>query len=128
MGERRRALEKKLSYRLPVGQLGEVAALQSMHDHWKGFTWTTGPVVVKWLSDIWPQVQVWASSEAEGRRVVTHALNHMGAEVADGEWQYATVTDTRYGRITTVRATVVSARNGPHGVAPKRWILGSGAS
>jgi hypothetical protein len=123
MGERQRALEKKLSYRLPVDVMGESAALQSMHDHWEGFTWETGPVVVKWLSASWPQVQVWASSEAEGRRVVRHALAHMQAPETAGEWQYATVTDTRYGRITSVRATIVSARHGPHGVAPKRWIL-----
>jgi len=128
MGDRRRALEKKLSYSLPVAQMGEVAALQTMHDHWAGFTWQTGPVIVGWNADSWPQVQVWASSEAEGKRVVRHALAHMEAPEADGEWQTAVVSDNRYGRITTVRASVVSARNGPHGVAPKRWILGPGAA
>jgi hypothetical protein len=119
----RTVLEKKLSYRLPVDEMGESAALLAMQDHWRDFTWQTGPVVVKWLSSSWPQVQVWASSEAEGRRVVRHALSHMQAPETDGDWQYATVTDARYGRITQVRATIVSARQGPHGVAPKRWIL-----
>jgi hypothetical protein len=119
----RTVLEKKLSYRLPVDEMGESAALLAMQDHWRDFTWETGPVVVKWLSASWPQVQVWASSEAEGRRVVRHALSHMQAPETAGEWQYATVTDSRYGRITSVRATIVSARHGPHGVAPKRWIL-----
>jgi hypothetical protein len=128
MGDRRRALEKKLSYRLPVDELGEVAALQLMHDHWRGFSWETGPVVVKWLSQAFPQVQVWASSEAEGKRVVKHALFHMGATETQGDWQVSVVSDNRYGRVTTVRATVVSARNGPHGVAPKRWIFGTGAA
>ena len=123
MGDRQRALRKKLSYRLPVGSMGESAALLSMQEHWRGYTWETGPWVVKWLSDDWPQVQVWASSEAEGRRVVSHALAHMGAPVNAGEWQYAYVSDERFGRVTQVRATIVSARQGPHGVAPKRWIF-----
>jgi len=123
MSNRRRALEKKLSYRLPIDVMGESAALLAMQDHWRDFTWETGPVICGWNSDEWPQVQVWASSEAEGRRVVRHALAHMQAPESAGEWQYATVTDIRYGRITSVRATIVSARQGPHGVAPKRWIL-----
>jgi hypothetical protein len=123
MGDRQRVLRKKLSYRLPVGSLGESAALLSMQEHWRGFTWETGPWVVKWLSDDFPQVQVWASSVLEGQRVVGHALAHMGARVRDGEWQFTYVSDPRYGRITQVRATIVSARQGPHGVAPKRWIF-----
>jgi hypothetical protein len=123
MGDRRRALRKKLSYRLPVSVMGETATLLEMQDHWRGFTWETGPVICGWNSEEWPQVQVWASSQAEGRRVVLHALDHMGAPETDGEWQYVTVTDPRYGRIAQVRATIVSARQGPHGVAPKRWIL-----
>ena len=118
----RRALEKKLSYRLPVATMGEDAALASMRNHWSGFAWQTGPVVVKWLSDDWPQVEVWAISEAEGRRVVNHALLHMGANESQGEWQIATVTNPRYGKIATVRAMVVSARNGPHGIAPRMYL------
>jgi hypothetical protein len=128
MGDRRRALEKKLSYRLPVDQLGEAATLQTMHDHWAGFTWETGPVVVTWRSDEYAQVQVWASSVAEGKRVGRHALSHMEAPEAMGEWSWSVVSSAKFGRIALVRATVVSARNGPHGVAPKRWILGPGAA
>lgn len=123
MAKSRRALEKRLSYRLPVGAMGESAALLEMEEHWKGFTWEAGPVICGWNSDDWPQVQVWASSELEGRRVVRHALAHMGAPENVGEWQFKYVTDERYGRIAMVRATIVSARRGPHGVAPKRWLL-----
>ena len=123
MKERQRALRKKLSYRLPVDAMGVSAALLSMQEHWRDFTWETGPWVVKWLSDDWPQIQVWAKNVGEGRRVVGHALAHMGARVKDGCWQSAYVSDDRYGRVTRVRATIVSARQGPHGVAPKRWIL-----
>ena len=118
----RRALEKKLSYRLPVDSMGEAAALASMRDHWSGFIWQTGPVVVKWLSDDWPQIEVWAISEAEGKRVAIHALAHMGAQASQGEWQVSTVTSPRFGRVATVRAMVVSARNGPHGIAPRIYL------
>jgi len=119
----RTGLRKKLSYRLPDDGQNGFGNVASMADHWRGFTWQCGPVVVKWLSDTYPQVQVWASSVGEGQRVVRHALSHMGADETQGEWQAKVCSSNRYGRIATVQATLVSARGGPHGVGPSQWIL-----
>jgi len=117
-------LEKKLSYRLPVVAGNEDSTLASMAAHWEGFEWIAGPVMVFWVSKTYGEVQVWAVSEEEGRGVIEHALAHMGADPASGTWRTATVTNPRFGRVGTVRATIVSARSGPSGVAPHRVLDG----
>lgn len=117
-------LEKKLSYRLPVTAGNEDATLASMAAHWEGFEWVSGPVVVTWKSETYGSVQVWAVSETEGMGVVEHALAHMGAAAEDGEWRVGTVSNLRFGKIATVRATIVSARSGSHGVVPHRFLDG----
>lgn len=119
----RSTLQKRLSYRLPDDGQNGYGNVESMAAHWSGFTWQCGPVIVKWLSNTYPQVQVWASSVGEGQRVVRHALSHMGADETDGEWQTTVCSSSRYGRIATVKATVVTARNGPGGANPTRWLL-----
>lgn len=117
-------LEKKLSYRLPVTSGNESATLASMAAHWEGFEWVSGPIVVTWKSEEYGTVQVWAVSEEEGIGVIEHALIHMGAQANKGEWRIGSVSNPRFGRIATVRATIVSARSGPHGVAPYRVMDG----
>lgn len=119
----RSTLQKRLSYRLPDDGQSGYGNVDSMASHWNGFEWRCGPVVVKWLSDSFPQVQVWAASEEEGKRVVRHALAHMDAPEEAGEWQVSVCSSNRYGRIATVRATIVTARNGPSGANPTRWLL-----
>lgn len=117
-------LEKKLSYRLPVQPGNEEATLESMAAHWQGFEWVSGPVVVTWSSEQWGTVQVWAVSEAEGMGVVEHALTHMGADPDKGDWRYGHVSNPRFGRVGTIRATIVSARSGSHGTAPYKVLDG----
>jgi hypothetical protein len=58
---------KRLGYRaqVPVSQ-------ESQAEHWQGFTFTGGPWQVIYRGP-WGSWQVWASSEAEGRRVLEHA-------------------------------------------------------
>jgi hypothetical protein len=114
----RQPLEKKLSYRLPVTPETEDAVLLSMQEHWEGFEWVSGPVVVRWDHPDHGQVQVWAVTEEEGRGVVEHALAHMGVNEAVGTWRIASVTNPRFGRVATVRAAIVSARAGSSGAAP----------
>lgn len=116
-------VRKELSYRLPVDKDTEVAVAQSVADHWNGFEWIAGPVIVAWVSKQYGTVQVWAISEAEGRGVVEHAMAHMGAIDTDGIWRVATVTNPRFGRVTTVRATSASARATSSGKAPTIWMV-----
>lgn len=60
-------LRKKFKYRDNAGRA------QADHAaHWKGFTWRSGNVVVRAYGP-WGQMQVWASTEAEARRVFKHA-------------------------------------------------------
>lgn len=60
---------KRLTYRDQGG-----ATLEQHAAHWEGFEFTSGPVVVS-LWGRWGKPQVWASSEAEGKRVLLHAAS-----------------------------------------------------
>lgn len=117
-------LEKKLSYRLHVAPGQEDQVLSSMADHWEGFEWVSGPVVVTWSAEKHGAIQVWAVSEAEGVGVIEHALAHMHVSPEKGDWRTGHVSNPRFGRIATVRATIVSARSGSHGVVPHRVLDG----
>lgn len=118
----RQTVRKKLSYRLPVDAGNEEAIAQEVADLWEGFEWVTGPVMVAWVSKQFGTVQVWAISEEEGRGVIEHAMGHMGARDEDGVWRVHMVTNSRYGRVATVRATCASARSGASGRAPTVWM------
>lgn len=119
----RPTVTKSFSYRLPVDKATEAAVAQSVADHWNAFEWVTGPVMVFWKSEQFGEVQVWAISEAEGRGVIEHAMAHMGAIDTDGVWVVRTVTNPRFGRVATVRATSASARAGSSGKAPTVWMV-----
>lgn len=93
--------------------------------HWAGFEWDAGNVVVSYAGDH-GEIQVWAASEAEGRRVIAHAcaiaqipLTGAGA----GEWIVTTGTGGRNGKpgrfgVAQVEGyTVVTKRPGPDGPA-----------
>lgn len=91
-GQRRR---KRLSYRCaaPVD-------LAVHTEFWRNFTWTAGPWVVRCIGP-WGEVQVWASSESEGRRVINAALGLGGwppAELASAEWVVSVSQSGRLGR------------------------------
>lgn len=95
---------KRLGYRDQSG------ASQAAHAaHWSGFTFTGGPWRVI-LSGSWGQPQVWASSPAEGKRVLLHAAAIAGYDPAadpTAEWQIVEVTNGRHpaGRVYGVRQT-----------------------
>lgn len=108
---------KRLGYRAqgPVTQEGQAA-------HWEGFTFQGGPWQVKYIGP-WGQMQVWAVSAAEGRRVIEHACAAAGVDPDDpaGEWFEVLTTSQRFGRVATYRTAVkyglpvVTVRPGPDG-------------
>jgi len=87
--------QKRLSYRDQSG------SPQSVHqEHWRDFTWEAGPVIVKYVGP-WGQLQVWAASEVEGRRVIGHACSvaNIPATGQDpGEWFVYTAKPGRNGQ------------------------------
>ncbi len=121
---KRRPLEKKLSYRLPITPENEAAMLASVAEHWDGFTWEAGRVIVAWVSPSHGTVQVWAVDQEEGEGVVRHALAHMQVEEDQGEWVITESSNPRFGRTGTVRATIAAVRAGPHGSTPHTYMLG----
>jgi hypothetical protein len=66
-------LRKAFRYRDP-----SLKDLEEHREHWKDFEWESGPWMV--ISDglLWGKPRVWAKSEAEGRRVLTHAAQIAG--------------------------------------------------
>jgi hypothetical protein len=108
---------KRLGYRVqgPATQPGQAA-------HWEGFTFTGGPWQVIYRGP-WGSWQVWASSEAEGRRVIEHACSAAGVDPNDpqGNWAANRSTSPRHQRIATYRTAmkyglpVVTVRPGPSG-------------
>jgi hypothetical protein len=86
---------KKITYRDQgnTSQAGHQA-------HWAGFEWQAGRVVVSYCGD-WGEVQVWASTEAEGRRVILHACAIAQIPIggaAVGEWVVAVAKGGRNGQ------------------------------
>jgi len=109
---------KRLGYRDQGG------ASQAAHAaHWEGFTFTGGPWRVI-LSGRWGQPQVWASSAAEGKRVLLHAAAGAGYDPGSdptARWEICEVSNGRHpaGRVYRVRQTAygpqISKRVGPVG-------------
>lgn len=113
MGRATGARRKRLSYSDRLGRTQE-----EHQAHWQGFTWEAGPWSVMAIG-IWGTCQCLAASEAEGKRVIRHALTFGGYDPDDpaqGEWTlkrftgrlgqpgtYETATD-RYGLQVTKRA------------------------
>jgi hypothetical protein len=114
-----RPLRKTLSYRDLNGH-----TLETHTDHWREFEWEAGPVVVKHMGGRWGQLQVWAATAEEGKRVVRHAGEIAGVDPdAEGEWFISLVQDDRYGKSGTMRvrplgngAISVTKRSGPNGL------------
>jgi hypothetical protein len=110
---------KRLSYRDQGG-----ASLEAITEHWRDFTFTSGPVVVS-LQGRWGKPQVWASSEAEGKRVLMHAAaiaSYDPTSDPDARWAIwdgsarGTVNGATYGvRKLRDGAIAVSKRDGPAG-------------
>lgn len=92
--------------------------------HWADFTFTSGPYQVI-LKGPWGEPQVWASSEAEGKRVIRHAALIAGIDEThpDAEWLVRKTKDTRIGKEYPVRTALievccpwVTSREGPSGI------------
>ena len=92
-------LRKRLSYR----DLGS-GTLESHTAGWGGFSWTSGPVQVASYGQ-WGKVQVYASTEAEGKRVIRHAAGLASYDLdADPghQWIVGQHQGGRIGRVATM--------------------------
>ena len=85
------ALRKRVRYRSVSG-----IGLNALIDYWKDFQFDAGPVIVKHLGSSWGTVTVWASSIAEGKRVIRHAAGEAGIDADQvGRWEISSSTSTR---------------------------------
>ena len=78
-------------------------SLQATVDHWKDFVWQSGAVVVSCAGTALGKPQVWAATEAEGKRVLEHAAQIAGVDLTDAEWLLGTPKDPRFGVPATMR-------------------------
>ena len=112
-------LRKRITYRdLGGGDLASHTA------GWAGFQWEAGPVQVASYGR-WGKVQVYAVSEAEGKRVIRHAASLAGYDL-DGDpghqWLTGQHGGGRIGRTGTMAvkdvgdALRVTQRDGPSGL------------
>ena len=97
--------------------------------HWRDFVWNTGPVIVQHLGSALGSPQVWASSVAEGKRVIQHAGREAGVDPDKaGEWSIGGPNSSRYGVRATVRLKEVdgiwaaTARIGPSDWPPSSTV------
>jgi len=84
---------------------------ESYHvDHWRGFSWEAGPVIVKSRGLAWGVPQVWAASADEGKRVIAHAAAAAGVDLDDPrhQWEVSTTANPRYGRQARVFPVICS--------------------
>ena len=107
-------LRKRFRYRSVSGNdLGAVV------DHWKDFSFEGGPCRVRWIGRTWGPVEVWASTEAEGKRVIQHAAAEAGfSPLEDGRWSARVTRSSRLGVPSTMRVDTtkgfywITARDG----------------
>jgi hypothetical protein len=104
-------LKKTLRYRALGG-----ADLGAHTAHWEDFEWDAGPVCVISKGLEWGVPQVWAASEAEGKRVIQHAADIAGVNLNDGQHQWI-VTASRNPRYGQGGRMGVERRRGLIGVA-----------
>jgi hypothetical protein len=107
-------LRKRFRYRSTSG-LG----LGAVVDHWKDFTWESGPVVVCHSGSSWGTPQVWAATADEGKRVIRHAAGEAGIDPDQvGRWTISGSDSARYGVSDTMRVDTqggyywITARDG----------------
>ena len=92
-------LRKRLRYRSLNGH-----DLSPIVDHWKDFEWQSGPTRVRWTGGSWGTVEVWASTDVEGQRVIQHAAGEAGFDAFEtGGWSIRTTSSTRLGVSGTMR-------------------------
>lgn len=109
-------VRKRFRYRDQSG-----ASLEQHTEHWRDFTWATGPVCVIHKDATWGVPQVWAASIEEGKRVIRHAGLIAGVDPdTEGSWLITGTANPRYGRQATVGVKVlrggflsITKRDGP---------------
>jgi hypothetical protein len=112
-------LRKTLGYRDLNGH-----TLETHTEHWRGFEWDAGPVVVSHQGARWGRLQVWAATAEEGKRVIRHAGDIAGIDPdTEGEWFVHVAQNSRYGRTGRMAvkplgagAISVTKRPGPSGL------------
>ena len=86
-------LRKRFRYRSLSG-----IGLGQLVDHWKDFTWQSGPVIVSHKGYSWGTPQVWAATADEGKRVIQHAAREAGFDADQvGKWGISNSSSSRYG-------------------------------
>jgi hypothetical protein len=113
-------LRKQLTYRVLAG-----GSLESSTAHWAGFAWDAGDVISIHKGTEVGNLQVFAASEAEGRRVIRHAMADAGVDPdRRGQWLTRDVKNKRKGlsgRMQTAPTTTggwaVTSRDGSDGPA-----------
>lgn len=115
-----RIKRKGLAYRDQGG-----APLEAHSAHWADFSWRAGPVQVVSTGLAWGEPQVWAETEAEGRRVLAHAAAISGINLADPQhrWRVGHSSVAGFGLVLTMRTDRdaaghiwVAERAGSHGL------------
>ena len=110
-------LRKRFRYRSTSG-----LALGALVDHWKDFSFTSGPVIVSHAGASWGTPQVWAATADEGKRVIRHAAGEAGIDPDQtGRWVISGSGSARYGVSDTMRVDTtggyfwITARDGEDG-------------
>lgn len=117
MATHRTRREKRITYRDLTG-----ASLEAHANHWRSFTFQGGPWKVEAIGPF-GRPQVWASSEAEGRRVLAHCASIAGWNLSAPNVEIVAnrIEDERLGKGGTYRVKVkrgllmVSKREGSSG-------------
>ena len=107
-------LRKRLRYRSVSGN-----DLGTLVDYWKDFSYEGGPYRVRWSGGAWGTVEVWAATEAEGKRVIQHAAGEAGFDpFKSGGWSTRVRRSSRLGVQLLVRVDTsggyywITARDG----------------
>lgn len=97
--------------------------IEQLGKYWGGFSWNTGPYIVKHEGSALGAPQVWASSVDEGQRVIRHAAGEAGIDPDQvGKWRVSSSNHPRYGVSHTVSLVCidgcwsVTSRPGPNGL------------
>jgi len=107
-------LRKRLRYRSISG-----VGLDGLIEHWKDFTFTAGPVLVRNVGSTLGTIKCWASSVNEGKRVLLHAFAEAGVDANQtGRWEVSGSTSSRLGMPGTMKVDTtggyywITARDG----------------
>ena len=77
---------------------------KQLQEYFLDFSWEAGPVCVGHTGAWWGDPQVWASSEAEGKRVLRHIAGEAGIDPDQvGRWTVGGSDNTRLGMTGTMR-------------------------